>query len=163
MDSNPILEKQKENQKEEEERKKKELKYPIRVTCIFLNYENNNFPIIREVQEYCNKCNIAFSARQYNSDKYEEDILIKRLPAFHLVYKGEVDETTYFDTNPVHRLQRLMWEYEDEEKARLKRQQKWDRMVSTIKGMFVREKKTNLVLENCLVNTPTSSEVQMEL
>ena len=141
MLSNPIVERQ---QAEEAERRAKEaFRYPFRIVCVFLDSDNNDFPIIREMNEYCNKNNLIFVKRQYNIDKYQEDIFILRLPAFHIYHKGYSD-TTYFDTDPIRAVQLRVWEYQDKqrakERAKQRRQEKWNAAVESVKGLFSLER-----------------------
>lgn len=152
MNSNPILERQKEL--EEEQKKKDTFRYPFRVTCIYRAEEGWDFPIFHEVKKYCQENHVTFSAREYNTYKFEEDTNIMRLLAFHIYYKNDVQETHYFDTNPVHKIQLEIWAYEDLEKekakARQRRQEKWDAMKETWKSIFTLDhfrKKAALNLE----------------
>lgn len=159
MQSNPIVEKQ---EKEEAERRAKEAyRYPIRLVCVFKDYENNDYPVILESRKYCNENNIVFVARQYNLDKYEEDCDIKRLPAFHLYYKGGHDQIQYFDTNPIQHVQKLVWEFEDEEKKkerlRKKRQEQWEAFKATLIPTWSFKRKPALDLELSLSHTPNST------
>lgn len=105
-------------------------RYPYRVVCVFLDTENSDFPIVNEVKSYCDSNNVTFYARQYDIDKYEEDMAIKRLPAFHIYHKKYVFETHYYDMNPVYKIQLIVWAFQDEERererARVRRQERWD-------------------------------------
>jgi hypothetical protein len=141
MQSNPIVERQ---QAEEAERRAKEsFRYPFRIVCVFLDPDNNDFPIIREMNEYSNKNNLIFVKRQYDVDKYSEDMYILRLPAFHIYHRGYSD-TTYFDIDPIRAIQLRVWEYQDEqrakERARQRRQEKWNATVESVKEFFSLER-----------------------
>ena len=98
--------------------------------CVFHPEDGYDFPIVKDVKAHCESTNIPFVARGYAPYEREEDMPLRRLPAFHILYKGYVQETRYFDTDPIHTLQRLVWVYEDEQKARerarLRRQERWD-------------------------------------
>lgn len=123
--------------KEEAElRARESFRYPFHIVCVFEDSENNDFPIIHEVRAYCMENHLTFMARQYNCDRYPEDMSVNRLPAFHIVYKKDVLETHYYDTDPVHKTQIVVWAYEDEmrakERARLRRQERWNNFI----GMF---------------------------
>ena len=85
MQSNPIVEKQKEE--EAIQRAKEAYRYPYHIVCVYLDADNNDFPIILEVRDYCNKANLTFTARQYDYEKNPDDIFVHRLPAFHIYYK----------------------------------------------------------------------------
>jgi hypothetical protein len=122
MQTNPIL----------EARAARE-NYPYRVVCVFLDAENNDFPIINEVMCYCCTNNLTFVAREYNPDKHPEDSSIERLPAFHIYQKSYVVETHYYDLDPVYKIQLMMWEFEDSERERLARKERWN---SRIKSLF---------------------------
>ena len=128
MQSNPVLDKQ--EQLRAEQRAKERFRYPYRVTCIFMDEDHDDFPIIHDVRAHCNENNITFSARQYNCDRFEEDREIRRLPAFIVYYKREVHDILYFDLDPVHKIKLVIWAYEDEllakEKARIRRQEQWE-------------------------------------
>jgi hypothetical protein len=138
MQANPIVEKQKEE--EAIQRAKAAYRYPFRVVCVYENSENNDFPIIRDVRDYCNKNNLIFSARQYDHERFEEDICVNRLPAFHIFYKKYIDETTYYDKDPIHLIQVKVWAFQDEERAkeraRQRRQERWDSMKESLKTTF---------------------------
>lgn len=129
MESNPIVDRQKEA--EEEYRKQKAFRYPFRIHCVYLPEDGYDFPIFYEVKQYCEQNNLTFCARPYDLDKYSEDIFIHRLLAFHIYYKGYVQETHYYDNNPVHKIQLVVWAYQDIEKekakARQRRQERWDK------------------------------------
>lgn len=138
MDPNPMVEKQ---MKEEAERRAREsFRYPFRVVCVFQDANNNDFPIIHEVRNYCLNNHLVFVARQYDIDAYPEDIPIMRLPAFHVYYKKEVQETHYYDLDPVHKIQVLVWAYQDEmrakERARIRRKERWDAFAEAVHSLF---------------------------
>ena len=105
-------------------------RYPFQMVCVYLPEEGHDFPIVHEAQVHCAETRIPFVARPYSIDTHEDDFSIHRLPAFHILYKGTVQETRYFDTEPIHTLQRLVWAYEDDckaaERARLRRQERWE-------------------------------------
>lgn len=135
---NPIVEK---NLKEEAEvRTRESFRYPFHIVCVFENSDNNDFPIIHEVRAYCLENHLTFAARQYDYEKYQEDITVARLPAFHILYKKCVIETHYFNTDPVHKIQIVVWAYQDEmrakERARLRRQERWNSFVETFRETF---------------------------
>jgi hypothetical protein len=155
MQSNPIVEKQ---QKEEQERRVREgFRYPFKIACVYEDKENSDFPIIREVKDYCDQNNLTFLARQYDTDKYGDDILIKRLPAFHIYYKNYIDGTEYYNSDPIRKIQILVWAYQDEmrekERRRIHRQEQWNTIVEGVKSVLSLEwlkKKAALVPEDSL-------------
>jgi len=128
MESNPVVDARLEQ--EAAARAAAAYRYPYRVVCVFEDIENSDFPIVRDMKSYCDGNNVSFVARQYNVDKYEEDMPIKRLPAFHIYYKTYIFETHYYDTNPVYKVQLVIWAFQDEERekerARVRRQERWD-------------------------------------
>jgi hypothetical protein len=138
MNSNPIVEKQ--QQEEQERRAKAAYRYPITIVCVYLDSDNNDFPIILETRDYCNKNNLIFTARQYDHEKNADDLGVKRLPAFHVYYKKGWQNTEYYDTNPIHKIQTVVWAYQDEmrakERARIRRQERWDSFVEGMKSTF---------------------------
>lgn len=105
-------------------------RYPFQMMCVFHPEEGYDFPIVRDVQAHCEITNIPFVARGYAPYEREEDMPLQRLPAFHISFRGSIQETRYFDTDPIHTLQRLVWAYEDElkskERARLRRLERWE-------------------------------------
>jgi hypothetical protein len=137
MQSNPIVEKQQEE--EQERRLKAAYRYPFNIVCVFQDSDNNDFPIIRDVNTYCKNNNLTFLARQYDIDTYGEDMTIKRLPAFHIYYKKYIDGTEYYDSNPIYKIQTLVWAYEDEmrekERKKLHRQEQWASFVETLQSI----------------------------
>lgn len=138
MNSNPIVERQKEA--EEEYLKQKAFRYPFRIHCVYLPEDGYDFPIFHEVKKYCDENNLTFCARPYDLEKYDEDMFIKRLLAFHIYYKGYVQETHYYDNNPVHKIQLVVWAYQDVEKekakARQRRQEKWEKIKEGWNSIF---------------------------
>lgn len=138
MNSNPIVERQQEA--EEEYRRKKDFRYPFRICCVYMPSEGHDFPIFHEVKKYCDQNNLTFAGRPYDIDKYEEDMVVKRLLAFHIYYKGYIQETHYYDTDPVHKIQLVVWAYQDEEKEkarkRQRRQERWDSIKESWNSLF---------------------------
>ncbi len=138
MLSNPIVEQLQEQRTEE--RRKQDFRYPFHIVCVYMDEDSNDFPIITEVKEYCARNNLTFMVRQYDIDRFDEDMFIKRLPAFHLFYKKYIQDTEYYDTNPVHKIQIAVWAYQDElrakERARIRRQERWDTFKESIQSIF---------------------------
>ena len=138
MNSNPIVDRQKEA--EEEYQKQKAYRYPFRIVCVYMPEDGYDFPIFHEVKKYCDENNLTFYARSYDLEKYEEDIHIHRLLAFHIYYKGYVQETHYYDTDPIHKIQLVVWAYQDVEKekarARQRRQERWDKFKDGWNSIF---------------------------
>lgn len=152
MQSNPMVDKLREE--ELERRAKESFRYPFQVTCVFLDKDNSDFPIIKEVRNYCMKHNIVFTARQYDSEQNGDDMYIFRLPAFHIYYKRGYVETHHFDQNPVYKVQCEIWDYIDKqnakERSKQKRQEKWNSFVGSLKSAFDFKRKSNLNLEASL-------------
>ena len=136
--SNPMVERQIEAA--EEHRKKESFRYPFRICCVYLPDDGYDFPIFYEVKTYCDKNNLTFYAREYNYEKYDEDMFVKRTLAFHIYYKGYVQETHYYDNDPVHKIQLVIWAYQDVERekarARQRRQEKWDKFKESWNSIF---------------------------
>ena len=86
--SNPIVDRMR--AAEEEHKQKKAFRYPFRICCVYLAEDGCDFPIFHEVKTYCEQNNLTFYAREYDHEKYEEDMFVKRLLAFHIFYKGYV-------------------------------------------------------------------------
>lgn len=150
MYSNPIIEKQ---EREEEERRKQEaFRYPMKICCVYRDSENNDFPIIHEVRAHCHENHLVFTAREYDADKYEEDSWIKKLPAFHLYFHGGHCDIFYYDNNPVHKIQKELWAYQEKEKKReeraRKRKEQWNGWILSMRSVF--KKKTLLDLDASL-------------
>ena len=155
MHTNAIVQQQIDEEKER--RAKADYRYPYRIVCVYLDADNRDFPIINEVRDYCSKNNVTFSARQYDHEKYSDDMFVNRLPAFHLYLKDGHNDIFYFDNNPIHKLQIYIWKYQDKqrakEKARKKREEKWNAFVAGVKATFSLERfkpKPALNLEACL-------------
>lgn len=155
MYTNAIVQQQIDEEKEK--RVKAAYRYPYRVVCAYLDSENRDFPIVQEVRDYCNKNNLIFTARQYDHEKFQDDIFVNRLPAFHLFYKDGHNDIFYYDTNPIHQLQVYVWKYQDKqkakEKAKKKREEKWSTLVENIKSVFSLDRfkpKPALDLDACL-------------
>ena len=138
MQPNPLVEKQ---QREEAERRAAAAyRYPYRIVCVAENYENSDFPVTRAVRDFCANNHLTYAMRQYDVDRHKEDMYIHRLPAFHVYYKGYVQETHYYDTDPVYKIQLVVWAYQDElcakERALIRRQQRWEAFQSSVQGFF---------------------------
>jgi len=162
MESNPIVERQ--QQAEAEHRARESFRYPFRVVCIYHSSEDSDFPVVRDVRDYCMKNSLIFLSRQYDIDKYDEDMEIRRLPAFHVYYKGYVQERQYYDTDPIHKIQLLVWAFQDVERARerakLRRREKWSNLAENIRSIFSLErfkKKPALDLDQSLSHTRFNS------
>ena len=138
MNSNPIVDRQKEA--EEEHRQKVSFRYPYKICCVYLPDDGCDFPIFHEVKKYCDEHNLTFYSREYSYGQYEEDLYVKRTLAFHIYYKGYVQETHYYDTDPIHKIQLIVWAYEDVEKERARkkqeRQEKWDALKESWNSIF---------------------------
>lgn len=138
MESNPIVEKL--QQEEAAAKAKAAFRYPFQIVYVYMDSENRDFPIYREVKEYCANNNLPFSTREYDHEKHSDDMFVKRLPAFHIYYKKGWQDTEYYDTNPVHKIQVLVWAYQDEErkKERLKirRQEQWATFKENFNAVF---------------------------
>jgi hypothetical protein len=65
---------------------------------------------------------------------------ILRLPAFCLYHKNYVQETTYFDTNPVYMAQRFVWAYQDNQRAKERARKQWEEKIERWKGFFSLER-----------------------
>lgn len=138
MQSNPIAE---QVQAEKAAQKAKDAyRYPFHVVCVYSDVESYDFPIVHEVNSYCAENHLTFMARCYDIDTHPEDMVINRLPAFHVSYKGNVQSTHYYDQDPVHKLNILRWAYDDEQRAkervRLRRQQRWDAFKESVADVF---------------------------
>lgn len=158
---NPIVERN--LAAEAEHRERVNFRYPFRIVCVYQDEENNDFPIIHEVRNYCNHNNLIFLARQYNADKYAEDVSVNRLPAFHIYYKKDIQETHYYNSDPVHKIQVLVWAYQDEmrdrERARIRRQERWTAFTEGVSSLFSLDhfkKKPALDIDQCLSHTRTT-------
>lgn len=142
MQSNPIVETQQQN--ELARREMEDFRYPFRIVCVFENKENSDFPIIRDVRDFCLANHLTFVSRPYDADKYSEDMDLQRLPAFYIYLKGYVQETHYHDLDPVYRTQLYLWAYQDEERARqrarIHRQQRWTSFVENVQSVFSLER-----------------------
>lgn len=142
MQSNPIVERQ--LQAEAEHRERENFRYPFRIICVFENKENSDFPIIRDVRDFCLLNHITMVSRQYDVDQYPEDMDLRRLPAFYISLKGYVQETHYYDVDPVYKIQLYMWAYQDEqrerERAKIRRQEQWTNFVEGLQSFFSLER-----------------------
>ena len=163
MNSNPIVERLREA--EEEFRRQETFRYPFHIVCVYEDEDSNDFPIILEVRDYCGKNNLTFMARQYNYDKYQDDLGIKRLPAFHIFHKKWIYETHHYDENPIHKIQLVVWAYQDQEKEKARKKQRrkenWDSAVSSVQDFFSLEwmkNKPSLNPEESLSHTRIESE-----
>ena len=138
MNSNPIVDRQREA--EEEHRQKQAFRYPFKICCVYLPHDGYDFPIFYDVKKYCEQNNLTFYSREYDYEKYNEDMFVKRTLAFHIYYKGYVQETHYYDTDPIHKIQVVIWAYQDEEKEkarrRQQRQERWDNLKETWASIF---------------------------
>lgn len=138
MESNPIVDRQK--AAEEEHRKQAAFRYPYRICCVFLPDDGHDFPVFHDVKRFCEENHLTFYSRPYNVDTYEEDLFIKRTLAFHVYTKGYVQDTYYYDEDPVYKIQLIVWAYQDVERekarARQRRQERWDKMKETLGSIF---------------------------
>lgn len=128
---NPIVEQQQHDRKERDAQEA--FRYPFRIICVYENAKNSDFPIIHDVRNFCSQNHLTFLSRQYDVDKYKEDMFIERLPAFHVYVKTFVQETHYYDLDPVYKIQLFLWAFQDEERAKerakIRRQERWNEFV----------------------------------
>lgn len=152
MQSNPIVERQ--LQAEAEHRARESFRYPFQILCVFESKENSDFPIVREVRDFCLANHLTMVSRPYDVDKYPEDMDLRRLPAFYVSLKGYVQETHYYDTDPIYKIQLYMWAYQDEqvarERKRIHRQQQWNDFVEGIQSVFSFKRRPALDPESSL-------------
>ena len=139
MESNPIVERQK--AAEEEHRKQEDFRYPYKICCVYIPDDGHDFPIFHDVKRFCQENHLTFYSRSYDIDTYpQEDMMIKRLLAFHVYHKGYVQDTYYYDEDPVYKIQLVVWAYQDveREKARKKqrRQDQWENLKETLGSIF---------------------------
>lgn len=150
--SNPMVDVLREQ--ELERRAKETFRYPYRVVCVYLDRENSDFPVITDTRSYCIKHNVVFTARQYDSETYPDDVFINRLPAFHFYYKRGHIGIHHYDQNPIFKLQCEIWEYIDKqrakERAKQKRQETWNTVMAAMKSAFDFKRKSNLDLDASL-------------
>jgi hypothetical protein len=138
MQSNPIAE---QIQAEKAAQKARDAyRYPFHVVCVYSEVESYDFPIVHEVQAYCAENHLTFMARPYDAEKYSEDMHVNRLPAFHVYYKKYVQDTHYYDRDPIHKLNLLRWAYDDEqqekERIRVRRQERWSEFKESVAEFF---------------------------
>lgn len=86
----------------------------VQLNCIVYDLTDANEPTIREIRDYCQKENIIYSTRRFNSNKYSNDrYYIRELPAFHIFINDGYKRTFYPNTRPYQHIQEVVKEYKD--------------------------------------------------
>lgn len=114
-------------------------KYPFKVTCVVPYVDElNRYPCFEIVKQFCQANRIAFSAREYNSTRYDEDChYISRMPAFHFYGKSSELWGTYFtDTNIIQKIQDEIVCYKQQQERKRKRAEVWNSRVTRLVQFF---------------------------
>lgn len=148
MQSNPVIEEQ--QRAVREAREKEAFRHNFIVTFVVAAIEDiPREPSFRIVKRFCDENHVAFSAREYNTVKYDEDChYIAKLPAFHIYGKKhrELWNTTYPDDNPIQKIQDEIVRWRREQEKKRARKEAWEKKVSGLIAFFegLTKKKTAL-------------------
>lgn len=113
-------------------------KYPFKVTCV-VSYvdELDRHPAFKIVKQFCQANRVPFSAREYNSTRYDEDChYISQLPAFHIYSKGELCGTYFTDDNIIQKIQDEIVCYKQEQERKRKRKEAWNNRMNRLVQFF---------------------------
>jgi hypothetical protein len=109
------------------ETKEKKKVAPITILCTINDDSYLENREVERIRGYCVNNNLGFRAREYNIDRYYEDIFVKRFPTFHIYYKGTFSESCDFTDEPLFKIKERIEEWENEEKEKARRKEQWDR------------------------------------
>lgn len=127
--------------------KEEDFRHPFKVCCVLFHDVLSQNPRFNEVREFCDAHNITLYSRDYQPEKYEEDTLLFRLPAF-LIYdtKSVVQRTVHYDEFPVEKIKAHLDRYLAEQRAKRERAAEWETKLNRLRRMFTFsfKKKTNL-------------------
>ena len=106
---------------------------PIHICCVIDEYTDYNDPIIHSIRNHCVKNNVLFTARIYDSYKYNCDRdYIERLPAVHIFMKQLYQKTYYLNGRPLQNVDDIIKVYMKNIEAKEARKQIWKKRISII-------------------------------
>lgn len=114
--------------------------YPIRVDFVVDEFDDENDPVLRKIQELCLHLKIDFHIREFDPAKYLEDRnYITRLPAIQIYERDLCVQTVYTDEKPFLAIRQTHDKFEMEYLNRLAKKQIWDEKLKYLKRIFFRK------------------------
>ena len=136
--SNPIVDTLESSEKERKE--KEAFRHEFMVTMVVETVEDvQKFAAFHLVKKFCSENHVAFSTRDYDSKKYEDDREnIVHLPAFHLSVRSNRNllDTFYPRDNPIQKIQDEILQYHKEIERKRQKKEAWEKKVQSLISFF---------------------------
>ena len=133
--------------RQQQQWREEDYRHPFKVCCVLYSDVLSQNPRFNEVREFCELKHITLYSRDYQPEKYAEDVLLFRLPAY-LIYDATsvVQRTVHYDEFPVQKIKAYLDKHLEEEKRKRERAAEWETKMNRLKRMFTFsfKKKTNL-------------------
>lgn len=98
---------------------------------------DQNDPILRKIQEFCEYFGLKFKIREFDSSEFEEDRdNISSLPAIQVYIKKYYEDTIYPCSSPLQRLHDTFSKYDIAEMERKAKKQIWESRIRYLKSKF---------------------------
>ena len=138
MLSNPYVDRQKELERQAKE--KDAFRHEFSVNMVVRDTDNiTDIRAFTLVKNFCTENHVIFSAREYDSDRYNEDRdYIIKLPAYHMYGQRGKDywATFYPNENPIQKIQDEIVRYRKEQEQKQAKKEAWNRRVKGIIAFF---------------------------
>lgn len=109
----------------------------MEVHYIYQNDVDQNDPILRKVQEFCEYFKLKFKIREFDSSNFEEDRdNVSYLPAIQIYTKKYYEDTIYPNNKPLQFLQEIYYKYDIAEMERKAKKQIWESKIRYLKSKF---------------------------
>ena len=134
---------------------------PIHICCVLDEYSDFNDPVIHQIRDHCNKNNVLFTTRIYDSSKYNHDRdYIEWLPALHIYIKKIYQKTYYPNTRPIQHINEAIELYKKRIESKKLKKQIWRKRVTTfiewIKRLLHRKTRMEQYAEDHTVHSKTT-------
>jgi hypothetical protein len=135
--------------RQEQRWREEDFRHPFKICCVLFHDVLSQTPRFNEVRDFCDANNITLYSRDYNPEKYEEDVLIFRLPAF-LIYdtKSVAQRTVHYDEFPVEKIKAHLDRHVAAARAKREREADWESAMNKMKNLFVFSFKKKTKLEH---------------
>ena len=111
------------------------------------NYDNND-PILRKVEEFCEYFNLKFIIREFDSYLFKEDRdYITELPAIQVYTRKYYEDTIYPSKSAIRNLQETYNKYDIAEMEWKAKKQIWENRIKYLKSKFC-SLKTDFITSN---------------
>ncbi len=108
------------------EKKEKKKVAPIAILCTINDDRHLENKQVERIRAYCVNNEIGFRIREYDIDRYQEDIFVKRSPTFHIYYKGTYSESVDMTEEPLFKIKERIAEWKQGQLAKARRKAEWE-------------------------------------